>query len=34
MINPKITSENGELLNFLCPLMKTGLPLMENELRP
>ena len=30
----KIISEGGGLLNFRCPLMKVGLPLMKNVLTP
>ena len=30
----KATSQKGALLNFLGPLMKTGLPLMKNLLTP
>ena len=28
----KITSQKGRLLNFISPLVRTGLPLMENVL--
>ena len=30
----KITSQEGELLNFLRPFMTTALPLMKNILTP
>ena len=30
----KITSQEGEFLNFLRPLMTAGLPLMKNVLTP